>query len=101
MISPTKIWRRQKTTVKQLGLTGTVVTWTKIFVPSSEYTSLAPFTVVLVELENKDKAFGQLVDFDIKDLKIGMRVKSVLRRVREVEREDVIPYGIKFRPTSA
>lgn len=97
MISPIKIWRRQKNTAGALGREGTVITWTRIHVPGEDFKNFAPFVVVLVEFKDKGRAFGQLVDNSEKDLKIGAKVKSVLRKVREVENQDVIPYGVKFK----
>jgi len=98
MISPVKIWRRQKEIRKLLGKKGRVLTWTKIFVAGPNFKKYAPYPVVLVQLENGQKVFGQLVDYQDKDLKINTKVVSVLRKVRETDHEDVIAYGIKFRP---
>ena len=98
MISPIKIWRRQKEIRKILGREGKILIWTKIYAPGSDFKKYAPFPVVLVELENKEKVYGQLVDYEKEDLKIGRKVFSVLRKVREPSKEGVIAYGIKFKP---
>ena len=98
MISPVKIWRRQKKIRKILGKKGKVLTWTKIFTPGADFKKYAPYPVVLVELENKDKIYGQLVSYEEKDLKMGKEVVSVLRKVRSSSEEGVIAYGIKFKP---
>lgn len=98
MISPIKIWRRQKDTSRILGKKGEVIAWTIIYVPGKEYKKNAPYAVVLVELEDREKTFGQLVDYHVGQLKRGQEVKAVIRRVKDVEREDIIPYGIKFKP---
>jgi len=98
MISPVKIWRRQKEIRKILGQKGKIITWTKIFVAANGFKKFAPYPVVMVQLQDKEKAFGQLVDYDDKNLKIGQSVCAVLRKVRESSKEGVIAYGIKFRP---
>ena len=98
MISPIKIWRRQKEIRKVLGKKGTVLVWTKIYTPGSDFKKYAPYPVVLVELENKEKIYGQLVDYEEKDLKIGKEVISILRMVRSSTDEGVIAYGVKFKP---
>ncbi len=98
MISPVKIWRRQKEIRKVLGKKGKILTWTKIFTPGSDFKKYAPYPVVLVKLENKEKIYGQLVDCEEKNLKIGQEVISVLRKVRASSEEGVIAYGIKFKP---
>ena len=96
MISPVKIWRRQKQIREILGRKGKVIAWTKIYIAPKEFKKLSPYFVVLVELENKIKVVGQLVDCQEKDIKVGNEVVAVLRRVKEVEEEDIIPYGVKF-----
>jgi len=98
MISPVKIWRRQKEKRLILGKEGRIISWTKIHVAPKDFKNFAPYPVVLVELEDKKKYVGQLVDYDENNLKIGQRVKAILRKTRNVGREDVIPYGIKFKP---
>jgi len=98
MISPVKIWRRQKEKREILGKEGKVISWTKIYVAPKDFKNIAPYLVVLVELEDKKKFVGQLVDYEEKDLKFGQKVKAVLRKTRNVGSEDVIPYGIKFKP---
>ncbi len=98
MISPIKIWRRQKEIRKILGMNGRVLVWTKIYTPGFDFKKYAPYPVVLVELKNKEKVYGQLVDYKDEDLKMGMKVVSVLRKVREPSVDGVIAYGVKFKP---
>lgn len=99
MISPVKIWRRQKEIRTIVGKRGTVITWTTIFVAADEFKKRAPFPVVMVELEDKTKAIGELVDFDgKKDVVIGRKVIAILRKTKQGSSEDVIAYGIKFKP---
>ena len=98
MISPIKIWRRQKEIRKNLGKKGKVLVLTKIYTPGSDFKKYAPYPVVLVELESKEKIYGQLVDYKDTDLKTGSKVISILRKVRSSTDEGVIAYGIKFKP---
>lgn len=98
--SPVKIWRRQKVIRKLLGKKGHVITWTKIHISGASFKPYAPYPVVLVHLEKGNKVFGQLVDCSDNDLKIGLEVESVLRKVRESSDEGVISYGLKFRPVN-
>lgn len=98
MISPVKIWRRQKEIRKILGKEGKILTWTKIHITGADFKKYAPYPVVLVELENKEKAYGQLVDYEENDLNIGKKMAPVLRKMREPSKEGVITYGVKFKP---
>lgn len=99
MISPVKIWRRQKEIRKLISKSGRIVAWTKIYTPGSDFKKYAPYPVVLVELfGNKEKIYGQLVDYEKEDLKTGSQVISVLRKVRSSTVDGVIAYGVKFKP---
>lgn len=97
MISPVKIWRRQKKIRQLLGKKGKIISWTKIFVAGSDFKKGAPYYLVLVELEDKKRLIAQLVDFDEEIELFGKKVKVILRRIREINEEDVIPYGIKVK----
>ena len=52
----------------------------------------------MVKLESGEKLTAPLVDYEKKDLKTGKKVKVILRKVREGDREDVLVYGIKLKP---
>lgn len=99
MISPVKVWRRQKYTKELLGKSGQILSFTTIVVTGPQFKKYAPYPVVLVKLENGTKTYGQLVDYDKGHLKIGQRVYSVLRKVRQPTTDGVIAYGIKFIPS--
>lgn len=97
MMSPVKVWRKQKDIREVLGKIGTVLTWTKIVVAGTDFKMYAPYFVVLVELEDGRKIFGQLVDSD--DMPpMGKKVQVTLRTVRQPTNEGVIAYGVKFKP---
>lgn len=98
MISPVKVWRRQKHIRANLGKQGRIITWTKIVIAGSAFKTYAPYPVVLVEFEKGNKMYGQLVDYKERDLKIGKKVISILRRIRQPTEEGIIAYGIKFKP---
>lgn len=99
MISPVKVWRRQKTIRDLLGEKGRVISWTRIFTPPPQFRHIAPYWIVLVELTNKQRICAQLVDFDFhNEITKGMRVVVTLRKLRESVSDDVIPYTIACRP---
>lgn len=98
MISPVKIWRRQKDIREVLGKKGKIITWTKIFIPSPDFKKSAPYITALVLLDSGKRVFGQLVESNGKEISINMPVIAVLRKVRQPSEESVIPYGIKFKP---
>lgn len=98
VISPVKIWRRQKQLSKLIGKTGTIVSFSLVRVPPKDFMQQAPYPVVIVEFEKDERTIGQLVDWSEEDLQIGQKVVAVLRRVRTEDHEDIIPYTIKFKP---
>lgn len=99
--SPVKIWRRQKEIKKQIGKIGKIISWTVIETAAEKFKNQGKIMVVLVELENQERIFGELVDYTSKTaLKIGQEVVSVIRRVGGVNPEEVIGYGLKFKLSS-
>ncbi len=54
------------------------------------------YPVAIVELEEGPKMIGQMADVNPKDVKIGMAVRSELRKI--YTEEGVIRYGFKFVP---
>jgi uncharacterized OB-fold protein len=95
MISPVKIWRRQKTIRELLGKEGEIVSWTKIFTPPPQFKHIAPYINVLVQLTGGQRICTQLVDCtDYSELHTGKKVVVTLRKLRESVSDDVIPYTI-------
>lgn len=98
MQSPVKVWRNQKKIKKILGIEGEILTFTKVFVPPQGFLAQAPYIVVVVKLKTGIRYTSQLVDFDENQIKAGTKVVTVLRRIRDIDEEGVIPYGVKFKP---
>ena len=98
MQSPVKIWRNQKKIKTLLGCKGKIISWSKIHVPPAGFENQAPYVVVIVSLESGKNYTAQFVDWEEEHLRIGQRVRAVLRRTREPGEEGVIPYGVKFKP---
>jgi uncharacterized OB-fold protein len=95
MISPVKVWRRQKTIRDLLGKKGSITSWTKIFTPPPQFKHIAPYTIVLVKLDDGQNICAQLVDcMDDSFIKVGKKVTVTLRKLRESVSDDVIPYTI-------
>ena len=93
MNSPVRIWRNHKKIAKYLSLQGTVLTWTKIYSAPTGFEKEAPYFSAIIKLNNNEKLTVMTVDCD--ELKTGDRVRTVLRRIGEVGKDEVIEYGIK------
>jgi uncharacterized protein len=98
MLSPVKIWRNQKKIASLVGKRGSIVSWTVIRVPPADFSSLAPYPVAIIALDDGSVMMAQLVDFEEKHLMKGQRVATVVRRVTKSSDDGVIPYGIKAIP---
>lgn len=98
MLSPVKLWRNQKKVGEMLGKTGKILSWTVVRVPPADFSDQAPYPVVLVELDDGGRITAQLVDWEDKNLKIGQKVATIVRRMVKPNTEGVIPYGIKVKP---
>lgn len=81
-----------------LGKTGKILSWTVVRVPPADFSDQAPYPVVLVGLDVGGRMTAQLVDWDTKDLNIGQKVVTIVRRIVKPNTEGVIPYGIKVKP---
>lgn len=93
--SPVKIWRSQKKVIQWLGKEGVIESFTLIRVPPLCFENEAPYPVVLVKIGG-EKIIGQLVDCNIDEVKIGLKVKATLRKIKDFGKRGVIQYGIKF-----
>ena len=96
--TPVKLWRRGKTLVNYIGRTGKLLHWTIVRVPPKNFADQAPYPVGIVRLESGEMMVGQIVDWNEKDLTSGREVVAVMRRIKQESEEDIIPYGIKFKP---
>ena len=65
------------------------------------YEDQAPYTVALVKLEEGPLVTAQLTDVNNDEVKIGMPVEMVTRKIRTQGDEGLIIYGYKFRPQMA
>lgn len=98
MITPVKLWRRQKHTSLLIGKTGKILQWTLIRIPGSHFMSQAPYPVVIVKMNTGENMIGQLVDATPEQIAVGTPVIAVLRKAYPGDKEGVIHYTIKFRP---
>jgi len=77
---------------------GKILTYSIIHVGPEAFEKQAPYPIAIVELEEGPKVTAQVVDCDIKDVKIGMKVESTFRKIQEDGYTGAIYYGYKFRP---
>lgn len=77
---------------------GEVFSFTTMYNVPQGYEDQKPYTVALVKLDEGPMVTAQLTDVNAGDIRIGMRVEMVTRKLREEGDEGQIIYGYKFRP---
>jgi len=98
MISPIKIWRNQKKYAQQIGKMGTIISWSLINVPPEGFIDQSPYPIALIKLGDGTNTLAQIVDWETKHLRKNQPVIAVIRRTQEVTSDEVVAYGIKFKP---
>ena len=78
---------------------GEVYSYTTVYEAPAGFEDNAPYTVALVQLDEGPVVTAQLTDLDGQDVKIGMPVEMVTRKIRDDgNQRGIIVYGYKFRP---
>lgn len=91
-------WRDSKKWSTWLGRQGVVVASTFIRVPPAGLEELGPYSLVLVEFKNGERAEFLGVSHD--SFQPGQAVGCILRRLPSSSAVGVIPYAIKVEPVS-
>lgn len=77
---------------------GEVYSFSTMYSVPGGYEEQKPYTIALVQLDEGSMVTAQLTDVDAQEVRIGMRVEMVTRKLREEGAEGQIIYGYKFRP---
>ncbi len=77
---------------------GEIETFTVIRTPPEGFERQAPYVMAVVKLKEGVKLTAQIVDVDIDEVKIGMKVRAVFRKISEDGEAGLIYYGYKFAP---
>ena len=76
---------------------GEVVSYTIIYVGPEEFEEQVPYPVAIIELEEGPRITAQIVDCNLDEVNIGMKVESTFRRIQEDGDTGAIYYGYKFK----
>ncbi|MBK8048665.1 MAG: Zn-ribbon domain-containing OB-fold protein [Anaerolineales bacterium] len=77
---------------------GEVYSFSIMYNAPREFEEQKPYAIALVKLDEGPMITAQLTDVDFGEVRIGMRVEMVTRKLREEGPEGQIIYGYKFRP---
>ncbi len=81
----------------QLSGKGTVLTYSIIHVGPDAFKEQIPYPIAIIQLDEGPKLTAQIVDCNVDDVHIGMRVESTFRRIQQDGCNGAIYYGYKFR----
>jgi uncharacterized OB-fold protein len=76
---------------------GKIVTYSIIHDAPEQFEGQSPYPIAIIELDEGPRITAQIVDCDIEDVKIGMRVESTFRKIQEDGYIGAIYYGYKFK----
>ncbi|MFH1929248.1 MAG: Zn-ribbon domain-containing OB-fold protein [Chloroflexota bacterium] len=82
----------------EFGGRGEVYSYSTVYQPPAGYEESAPYTMALIKLEEGPIVTAQLTDMDNDEVRIGMPVEMVTRKLSEDGEDGLIVYGYKFRP---
>lgn len=80
---------------------GRLLAYTFLKNPPKGFEEQAPYIIGLVELTDGTRILSQIVDVSVEELKPGIEVEAVFRKIRAEEESGIIEYGYKFRPLIA
>ena len=93
-----KCRRKSMGKIKEIKLTGKgeIVTYSIIHVGPEEFEEQVPYPIAVIQLDEGPRITAQIVDCDIQDVKIGMKVESTFRKIQQDGSTGAIYYGYKF-----
>lgn len=78
---------------------GTIYSFAVVRQAPEDFKRQMPYVIAQVELDEGTRLTAQIVNVDIGDVKIGMRVRACFRKIKEYGQGGIIVYGYKFEPT--
>jgi len=83
---------------KKLSGKGKVLTYSIIYNSTEHFEGHVPYPIAIIKLDEGPKVTAQIVDCEIDDVKIGMKVHSTFRKIQTDGYVGAISYGYKFKP---
>ncbi len=77
---------------------GEVLTFSVVHDAPSQLDKIKPYVIAIIQMDEGVRLTGQVIDCDPSDVKIGMKVRSTMRKLGEDGQAGVIYYGYKFAP---
>lgn len=77
---------------------GEVLTFSIVHEAPSQLEMQKPYVIAIVQMEEGPRITGQIIDVELDEVKVGMKVRGTLRKVSDDGAAGVIHYGYKFIP---
>jgi len=77
---------------------GEVLTYSIVHEAPSQLEMQKPYVIAIVQMAEGVRVTGQVIDVEPDEVKIGMRVRTTLRKLSEDGAAGTIHYGYKFMP---
>ncbi|PTD93508.1 transcriptional regulator [archaeon SCG-AAA382B04] len=77
---------------------GELITYTIIRSAAEDHEKETPYILGIIELEENTRLTSQIVNCEIEDVEIGMKLKPVFRKLGEQSKDGLLFYGVKFSP---
>ncbi|MCL4412648.1 MAG: Zn-ribbon domain-containing OB-fold protein [Candidatus Thermoplasmatota archaeon] len=81
---------------EELSGEGEIYSFTIVHDGLEQFKLQVPYVMALIKTKEGPLVTGQIVDCDPSEIKIGMNVRSVLRKVRTEGKSGILQYGYKF-----
>ncbi|MBN3036921.1 MAG: Zn-ribbon domain-containing OB-fold protein, partial [Candidatus Diapherotrites archaeon] len=91
-----KCRRKSKIVLKEMSGCGTVHSFTVTHTALEGFETQVPYILAVIELAEGPKLMAQLCDVELDEVRIGMPVHAVFRRVSEDGDSGIIHYAFKF-----
>lgn len=78
---------------------GEVLTYTVIHAAPEGFEKQTPYIMAVIKSDEGPSFTAQIVNCSPEDMRIGMRVEKVFRRIQEDGEAGLIHYGFKFQPS--
>ena len=79
---------------------GEVITYSVIHSAPEDFQKQVPYIIAIIKLDEGPNLTAQIVDCEIDDIKIGMKVENTFRKIQDDGYTGAIYYGYKFRPNN-
>ncbi len=94
-----KCRRQSKLEKFKLNGKGEVLTYTVIHAAPEGFEKQTPYIMAIIKSVEGPMFTAQIVNCPPEDMKVGMRVEKVFRRIQEDGEAGLIHYGFKFQPS--